>query len=240
MSMSDAEIRACLDTRLAVVREQIARSCARVGRDAAEVTLVAVTKSVNDRVARLIAEMGVLDLAENRPQSLWHKAELLKDLPVRWYLIGHLQRNKVERTLPLVHCIHSIDSERVLDAVAAEGRKTGRVVPVLLQVNASIETQKGGFSFEAIPSLAPHLCSGGVEVVGLMGMAAYGDDPEKTRPTFRALRELRERLRVKWASLGLTLPHLSMGMSNDYPIAIEEGATMIRLGTTLFEGLPSE
>src|SRR5688572_23054606 len=139
--MTDAELRTVLADRLAAVRGRIAAACARVNRDPSEVSLVAVTKTVSPRVAGTVAELGVLDLGENRPQELWRKAEALRHLPIRWHLVGHLQRNKVERTLPLVHLIHSVDSVRLLEAIAATARKRGACPPVLLEVNASREEQ---------------------------------------------------------------------------------------------------
>ncbi len=223
-----------LSRRLQAVEERLQAACRRAGRSRAEVTLVAVTKMVSPEIAARLPELGVLDLGENRPQELWRKAA---DLPssVRWHMIGHLQRNKVERTLPLVTMVHSVDSLRLLLALeeGAAGRATP--LPVLLEVNASREVSKSGFAPEEVPGLAPQLAGlKNVQVAGLMTMAAPEDDPERCRPTFAALRELRDRLR---AELGQPLPHLSMGMSNDFEVAVEEGATLVRLGSVLFEGL---
>ena len=157
-------------------------------RDPAGVTLVAVTKTVSPRVAGLIAELGVLDLGENRPQELWRKAEALKHLPIRWHLIGHVQRNKIERTLPLVHMIHSVDSLRLWSAIQLEAQRTGKHPQLLLQMNASGEEQKQGFDYDELLVMPePEEC--GTIMVGLMGMAAYSDDREKARPAFAALRQ---------------------------------------------------
>ena len=238
--MTDAELRTVLAERIAAVKARIAAACARAGRDAADITLVAVTKTVSTRVAAVLPELGVPDLGENRPQELWHKAEALKDLPVRWHLIGHLQRNKVEPTLPLVHLMHSIDSLRLAEAVASEASKRGLRPRVLLQVNASREEQKHGFTFDELISAEARIAGLPLEVVGLMGMAAYADDPEQARPTFAALREFRNRLHTEWPRVGPQLTMLSMGMSGDFEVAIEEGATIVRVGTTLFEGLEGE
>jgi pyridoxal phosphate enzyme (YggS family) len=154
---------------------------------------------------------------------------------VRWHLIGHLQRNKIEHTLPLVRCIHSVDSLRLLTAL---DEAAGPTAPeVLLEVNASREANKHGFTPEEVVGLAPAMQSvRHLPVVGLMTMAAYEADPESCRPTFALLRDLRDRLRRALA-LPDALPHLSMGMSNDFEVAVEEGATMVRLGSVLFEGL---
>lgn len=240
--MTDADLRALLTDRIAAVRARIAAACARVGRDPAGVTLVAVTKTVSPTVAAFLPDLGVPDLGESRPQELWRKAEALKGLPVRWHLIGHLQRNKVERTLPLVHLIHSIDSLRLLEAVADAARKRGSCPPILLQVNASREEQKHGFDFDELVREVPRIVAATAEldIAGLMGMAAYADDPEQARPTFRELREFRDRLRAEpWLAIR-PLTHLSMGMSGDFEVAVEEGATLVRVGTTLFDGLEGE
>ena len=164
---------------------------------------------------------------------MWKKAGALA--VARWHLIGHLQRNKIDRTAPLVTLVHSADSERVLEALAAFGAKRGAPVPALLEVNCSREAAKGGFSPEALPALGDRLAAQpGVEVRGLMTMAAYSDNPEDARPAFAELRRLRDELRTR---TGLELPELSMGMSGDFEVAAEEGATLVRVGTTLFEGL---
>src|SRR5438552_8200328 len=127
--MTDTELRSVLSERIASVRGRIAEACRRVGRDPAGVTLVAVTKTVSAQVAAVAAELGLRDLGENRPQELWKKAEAIPS--VNWHLIGHLQRNKLERTVPLVALIHSVDSERLLEALDAFGRKRASPVPVL-------------------------------------------------------------------------------------------------------------
>ena len=228
----DSELRAVLGERIAGVRARIADACRRAGRDPAGVALVAVTKTVSPRVAAVAAELGCADLGEGRPQELWKKAEAVPF--ARWHLVGHLQRNKIDRTVPLVALVHSVDSERVLDALDAFGRGRGAPVPVLLEVNCSGEASKGGFAPDAVPVACDRAVSlAGVDVRGLMTMAAFAADPQGTRPTFAALRGLRDRLRAR---TGLALADLSMGMSNDFEVAVEEGATLVRVGTTLFEG----
>jgi PLP dependent protein len=238
--MTNSDLRSLLTERLAAVRARIAAACARVGRDPAGVTLVAVTKTVSPNVARLLPELGILDLGESRPQELWRKAEALAHLPIRWHLVGHLQRNKVERTLPLVHLTHSIDSLRLFQELDAQAAKLDARPRVLLQVNISGEDQKHGFEPDEVVRAEPDLVRGRVEIVGLMGMAAYNDDPERARPAFAGLRQLRDRLRREWNVTGFQLEHLSMGMSGDFEVAVEEGASLVRIGTTLFEGLEGE
>lgn len=231
--MIDADLRSTLADRLASVDARIAAACRRAGRERSAVTLVAVTKTASAEVAALLPSLGVADLGEGRPQELWRKAEVV--LAARWHLVGHLQRNKIDRTVPLVALLHSVDSLRLLDALDAFGRGRGVPVPVLLEANCSREAAKGGFTPEEIPALGDKVASlEGVRVEGLMTMAAYHENPEDCRPTFVELRTLRDRLRE---ATGLPLPHLSMGMSNDFEVAIEEGATLVRVGTTIFEGL---
>lgn len=231
--MTDTQLRATLAERLAAVRARVAAAAARAGRAPGAVTLVAVTKTVSPAVAAAAVELGAAHLGENRPQELWKKAAAVPG--ATWHLIGHLQRNKLDRTVPLVALVHSVDSERLLAALDACGRARGAPVPVLLEANCSGEASKGGFDPAAVPALAGALPGlAGVSVRGLMTMAAYAPDPEAARPTFARLRALRDDLRAR---TGLPLPDLSMGMSADFGVAVEEGATLVRVGTTLFEGL---
>jgi pyridoxal phosphate enzyme (YggS family) len=225
-----------LKNNLAKVEERLAAACQRAGRKRAEVTLVAVTKTVSAEVAALLPELGIHDLGESRPQELSRKAALLPDT-IRWHLIGHLQRNKIERTIPLVCCIHSVDSVRLLQALDQEAVKQDKNIAVFLEVNASGEGSKQGFEPGELLPLAPLLNSlRQIHVRGLMTMAAP-QEAEACRPTFSLLRDLRERLRAHVGGPH-TLEHLSMGMSNDFEVAVEEGATYVRLGSVLFEGIP--
>jgi pyridoxal phosphate enzyme (YggS family) len=208
------------------------------------VTLIAVTKTVGVRVVRLLTELGVRDLGESRPQELWRKADALGDLPIRWHMIGHLQRNKVQDTVYRVGLIHSVDSLPLLEMVNNLAIKGSIRAPVLLQVNVSHEATKHGFVADDVLALRDTLLRrySHVDIHGLMTMAPLTENLEKCRQVFRQLRELRDSLEsgVKWNEDGDRLPILSMGMSNDYEVAIEEGATHIRLGTVLFEGLPPD
>jgi hypothetical protein len=220
-----------LHQRLAAIETRIAAACSRAGRARSAVTLIAVTKTVDAALATLLPACGVFDLGESRPQELWRKAAVLPR-QVRWHLIGHLQRNKLERTLPLVCRIHSVDSLRLLEALEQQAQ----AVDVLLEVNASGEGSKGGFAPDDVMPLVPRLRElRHVRVGGLMTMAAL-QEPEACRPTFRGLRELRDRLRDELTGVH-PVEHLSMGMSNDFEVAIEEGATFVRLGSVLFEGV---
>jgi pyridoxal phosphate enzyme (YggS family) len=237
--------RAILSDNRAAVEERILAACRRAGRTRSEVALVAITKYVSPEIARLLFELGETNLGESRPQELWRKAAAIPE--AHWHLVGHLQRNKIERTLPVVRLIHSVDSFRLLEALDGETRKVNArcnlqpVVPVLLEFNLSGEDAKHGFAagdLPLIPSALQALQS--VRVVGLMTMAALGENAEQARPTFAALRQLREKLAAELPSghsLCHQLDHLSMGMTNDFEVAIEEGATLVRIGSALFQGL---
>ena len=225
-----------LQERIDRVEDRIRAACARAGRAREEVTLVAVTKTVSPETAALLPRLGLLDLGENRPQELWRKAPASRE-GVRWHLIGHLQRNKVERTLPLAHLIHSVDSKRLLDDIERKAERMGHVVDVLLEVNLSHEPSKHGFDPNEVARVLDLLHeTERIRVHGFMTMAALVDDPEKARPTFAALRELRDRLHRAFTPR-FELRELSMGMTNDFEVAVEEGATLVRIGSALFEGL---
>ncbi|MGH7129247.1 MAG: YggS family pyridoxal phosphate-dependent enzyme [Planctomycetaceae bacterium] len=214
------------------VLDRIAAACARSGRNSADVTLVAVTKYAGMDAARGLWDLGVQDLGESRPQQLLARAA---ELPagVVWHLVGHLQRNKVRGVLPVAQWIHSVDSFRLLDRIELLSREMDLRPRVLLEVNVSGEAAKHGFApHELTDEPAALLRYDHLEIVGLMTMAPLSDVPEDSRPVFRGLRELRDRL----AETG-PLPELSMGMSNDFEIAIEEGATLVRVGSVLFEGV---
>jgi pyridoxal phosphate enzyme (YggS family) len=232
-----AAVRTFLADRLARVEDRIRAACERAGRPRSAVTLVAITKYVGPTVATLLAELGVLDLGESRPQEVWRKAEPLAPA-VRWHLVGHLQRNKVEKTLRRIYLIHSVDSPRLLDALDEAAVAQGRPLDVLLEVNVSREANKGGIAPDDLPLLAQRLPAlKNVRVRGLMTMAAEVANADDARPTFAELRTLRDELQ---ANIGgaVELEHLSMGMTNDFEVAVEEGATLIRVGSALFEGIP--
>lgn len=219
------------------IRGEIANAAARSGRSANAVKLVAATKYVDAAVTRHVAEAGVFDLGESRPQEIWAKAPELTDLPIRWHLIGHLQRNKVRRTLPLVSLIHSVDSLRLLEALQSEAARLPHQVAVLLEVNISGDAAKTGFSpaeLEAVLNSAAafdHL-----QVQGLMSMAGLDTDAATAGKQFAAVRELRDSLQSNCPP-NISLAELSMGMSGDFREAIAAGATMVRVGSSLFEGL---
>jgi pyridoxal phosphate enzyme (YggS family) len=224
------------------VRERIAAAAAASGRRADEITLVGVTKYVSAKEAAELAAAGCTDLGESRPQELWSKTASLREVaatfPIRWHLIGHLQRNKVRRTLPLVTLIHSVDSERLLAAIdeAAFDLDASAVpVDVLLEVNTSGEAAKHGLAPDAVePLLAAAPRYARVAIRGLMTMAALEGDETVAARNFASLRELRDRLKSV-APECVVLNELSMGMSGDFEVAIREGATIVRVGSLLWE-----
>ncbi len=231
-----AELAPTIRDNLARVRGQIADAALRSGRGPDQVKLVAVTKFISDAAIRALVEAGCHDLAENRPQMLWEKAARLADLPVRWHMIGTLQRNKVRRTLPLVDMLQSADSLPLVDAVERIAADLSLRMPVLLEVNVSGDAAKHGFEPEDIePCLEPLARLAHLEVRGLMCMAGLEGGLDEARRDFATLRELRDRLRPRCPD-GVALDELSMGMSGDFRAAIEEGATIVRIGSALFEG----
>ena len=224
-----------LRANLESVRERIAGAAERAGRRASDVSMVAVTKRTPPDWANALLELGVCDLGENYPQELWSKAESLGAAPVRWHLIGHLQGNKAKRTLPLVKMVHAVDSLKLLRSLDDLVVNLADSPRICLQVNTSGEGAKHGWSPEAI-GLDAEAIAGcrRIPVVGLMTMAALDSSPESARPSFARLREIRDDLRLR---TGLPLQELSMGMSGDFEPAIEEGATWVRIGSALFEGV---
>jgi pyridoxal phosphate enzyme (YggS family) len=222
---------------LARVRERLAAAASNAGRDPASIRLVAVTKYVDAAVAAELFAAGCTDLGESRPQELWHKASAPALARAHWHLVGRLQRNKIRRTLPRVQWIHSIDSERLLAAVDENSAELGLTPRVLLEVNCSGEAAKQGFEADDVRRLLstvdafPHAC-----VAGLMTMAPLAGGEAAARKTFAALRTLRDELAAE-APPGVALGELSMGMSGDFEAAIAEGATMVRIGSLLFEGV---
>ena len=220
------------------LRRRVAEAAQRAGRDPASITLVAVTKYVDAAWANALADLGCLDLGESRPQELWTKAAAAGERPIRWHLIGHLQRNKVRRTLPHVWLVHSVDSLRLMRELDAESSLLPRRTPILLEVNVSGDKTKHGFQIEEMPEvLRAAVRFPQLDIRGLMGMASLEGDLDAARLDFRRLRELRDRLRDAAIEPGLALPELSMGMSGDFEAAIEEGATIVRVGSAFFEGL---
>ena len=221
-----------LAARVAEVRERIDGARDRAGRSG-PVTLVAVTKTHPAEAVLAALEAGVEDVGENRVAELEEKvAEVGRDA-TRWHLIGHLQRNKVRRALPLFDLLHSLDSRRLAEVLSEEAVRAGTTVRALMQVNAGAEETKGGFEpAEALDALGRICELPGLRVEGLMTMAPFTEDEAVLRRAFGTTRRL-------WEEAARQLPafhalHLSMGMSNDFEIAVEEGSTLVRVGTVLF------
>ena len=223
---------------LARVRAKVSQACQRSGRDSNDVTLVCVTKYAQPDWIDGLLECGELVLGENRPQQLEKRASRFPDR-IQWHLIGQLQRNKVRRTLAVASMIHSVDSMKLLERIEAIANDDGHRPAVLLQVNLSGDDSKGGFTSDMLHDAWSRVNSlKSVDVRGLMTMAPLSDDPRSSRDVFDRLHHLSHELgTVRVEQGGERLAELSMGMSNDFEIAVEAGATIIRLGRTLFEGL---
>ncbi len=224
---------------VARVRDEIAEAAVAAGREPGDVKLVAVSKYVDAATAALLVAAGCRSLGEARPQQLWEKAAAPELAGVEWHLIGRLQRNKIRRTLPLVSLIHSVDSERLIAAINDEAAVLGLTSRVLLEVNCSGDAAKQGFAVEEVRALLPAIPNyAHLEVAGLMTMASLDGDDAVAQANFAALRILRDEL-ARDSPPNVTLAELSMGMSGDFEIAIAEGATIVRVGSSLFEGLPT-
>jgi pyridoxal phosphate enzyme (YggS family) len=222
---------------VARVRERIAAAAVRAGREPRSVRLVAVSKYVDAATAAMLLAAGCNDLGEARPQELWSKAADPRLAGAHWHLIGRLQRNKVARTVPLCDLIHSVDTERLLAAIHEAAIDAPCPAPILLEVNCSSEAAKQGFEPDDVRRMLPMLVKyPAVAVSGLMTMAPLEGGEPAARAAFAKLRELRDELK-RIAPPKITLAELSMGMSNDFEAAIAEGATIVRVGSALFEGL---
>jgi pyridoxal phosphate enzyme (YggS family) len=208
------------------VRERMAAAAGRAGRDVASITLVAVSKSKSIADIEGVYSKGHRDFGENRAQEMAEKAARLPE-DIRWHFVGGLQTNKARLIRPVTHLLHSMDRES-LGAAWAKG--SGLPPPVLLQVNTGLESQKSGARPTEAPRVLDQVAGLGIEVLGLMALPPYSDNPEEQRPHFSMLRDLRDRLRPSHPSV----TELSMGMTDDFEVAIEEGSTVIRVGRAIF------
>ncbi len=222
-----------LASNLAHVRSAITEAAQKAGRAAEEVTLVAVSKTVPLELVQMAYNLGVRNFGENRVQDALPKIEEFHPQDAHWHMIGHLQSNKASKVVGPFYCVQSVDSLHLAQALNRHAGEHGLHLPVLLQVNVSGEASKEGMSPVEMPAIAgqilalPHL-----EVQGLMTIAPLVQDPEEVRPIFRELRTLRDQLRNTLSQSAWQ--HLSMGMTDDYRIAIEEGATIVRIGRAIF------
>jgi pyridoxal phosphate enzyme (YggS family) len=221
-----------LKGRIEAVRGGIAEAATRSGRDPGTVRLIAVVKNVPSEIVREAVTLGLEDLGENRVQEAEGKIAAVGRLAARWHMVGHLQRNKAGRAMELFDRVHSVDDEALAAALSKRAVAQGRRLPVLAEVNVSGEASKHGVAPSGLePLLAAMARLPGLALDGLMTVGRPVERPEDARAEFARLRELRDRGEK---ALGIALPELSMGMSGDFGVAVEEGATMVRVGTALF------
>ena len=219
---------------LKAVQQRIAETCARCGRDPGAVCLVSVTKTMSAETVRLAIQAGAVLFGENYIQEAREKCGALAEYPVFWHFIGHLQTNKAKYAVKLFDLIHTVDSLRLATELDREARKIGKVQKILIQVNIGKEVSKSGIDAESAETLIRSLSVfPNLSVQGLMVIPPFFDEPERVRPYFKGLRELRDSLNKPGIS-GISLDALSMGMTGDFEAAIEEGATLVRIGTAIF------
>ncbi len=234
--MDVSEKRKIIAANVEDVRRRIAGACRRSGRGENDVQMVAVTKTVGPEEVRILAELGVTDLGENRVREAEPKIAASPG-SFRWHMIGHLQRNKVKKALELFHRIDAVDSLKLAEEISRQSQQKGAVTPVLIEVNTGGEEAKFGVSPEGAPELAVRTAGlPNITVEGLMTIAPFTDDMDVCRACFRELRRTADSLRGE-ESATLRMRHLSMGMTQDFEVAVEEGATMVRIGTALFNGI---
>jgi pyridoxal phosphate enzyme (YggS family) len=216
------------------IRRRISGACERVGRTPDEVTLVAVSKTFSAEAVREAVRAGVTDVGENYVQELLAKREQLAPEEIRWHFVGHLQSNKVRHIAPWITLIHAVDNLGVAQEIDRRAARAGRVIDFLVEVNTTGEETKFGVSPDTTVSFLRSLNGlAHVRVAGLMTIGPFLPDPEGSRPMFRTLRQLRDETRAL-GQANVTMQHLSMGMTGDFEVAVEEGATLIRIGTALF------
>ncbi len=215
------------------LKKDIEEACRNSGRNPEDITIIAATKYVGPEGVALVHRLGINDFGENRSDELLNKKRFLSG-DSNWHFIGHLQTRKAKAVVPLVEYIHSIDSLKILEKVGKEAKKINKIQKVLIEINISGEQSKFGLNREHVSSfISDSSKTNNIEVKGFMTMAPYTDDMKYIRQIFRSLRLLRKEMSLFFP--GMNLPELSMGMSNDFRIAIEEGATMIRVGSNIFK-----
>ncbi len=221
-----------IQKNLVEIEKRISKACARAGRKRQEITLIAVSKTFPAQVIQQAYEAGLRIFGENRPQELRDKSRVLPQ-DIEWHFIGHLQTNKIKYVLPTARLIHSVDSLHLARTLSDFARKKGWTVPVLMEVNTSGEPTKFGFAPQEVPQAFEQMADlPNLELRGLMTIGPLTDDILRIRRAFQSLSALRETLRKEWGEHKTAF--LSMGMSGDFEIAIEEGSTHIRLGTAIF------
>jgi conserved hypothetical protein TIGR00044 len=214
------------------IEQRLARACERAGRKREEVLLLGASKYANAEKIREAYQCGVRVFGESRAQDFLKKFEELKDLPIDWHFIGNLQTNKVKYIIDKVSLIHSLDRPSLAEEIQKRAERLGKVQDVLIEVNVGKEETKGGVYEEDLEKLFEYCLSlKNLRVLGLMAIPPYKENPEEVRPYFVKLRKLKERLEDLYK---IKLPHLSMGMSGDFEVAVEEGATIVRIGSAIF------
>lgn len=222
-----------LEENLKQVEENIKAACERAGRKREEVTLIAVSKTKPVSMLSEIYDCGIRDFGENKVQEICEKRDLLPN-DIRWHMIGHLQRNKVKYIASHVSLIHSVDTYRLAEEINIQAKKAGRVIPALIEVNIAGEDTKFGIPADEALLLAQEISKlDGMSIKGLMAIAPYTENPEENRPYFKKLKELSVDI-AKENIDNVSMDILSMGMTGDYMTAIEEGATIVRVGTGIF------
>lgn len=222
-----------LKQNLAEVEEKIQKACERAGRSRDEVTLIAVSKTKPVSLLQEAYDLGVRIYGENKVQEIVDKYDALPD-DIHWHMIGHLQRNKIKYIVDKVDLIHSVDSVRLAEAINKEAEKKKVIVPILIEVNVAQEESKFGFNTADVIEFVESIKDlPNIKVMGLMTIAPFVDDPEENRPVFAQLKQLSVDINTKKVD-NINMSILSMGMTNDYEVAIEEGATMVRVGTGIF------
>lgn len=233
--MTSSDTQAVKD-KLDKVRANLAEAAQNCGRSPEEITLVAVSKRQPTDAVLQALEAGHFVFGENYVQEALEKQDEIQDERIRWHYIGGLQSNKAKHAAGRFEMIHSVDSEKLAGALSNKAAELGITQRILIQVNIAQEDQKYGVTVRDLPYLAESLLTmPGLELKGLMVMPPFDPDPETARPFFAGLREQRDKLHME---IGIPLPHLSMGMSNDYVQAVEEGATLVRIGTDIFGPRP--
>ncbi len=222
-----------LQENIKTIKSRIARACQKVGRDPADITLIAVTKTIDAEIVNKSIALGIAQIGENKPQEIVRKQPLI-DSTVDWHMIGHLQSNKVKMIVDKVKLIHSVDRLSVINEIEKRAANLNKIVDILVQVNIGEESQKSGVDSAGVKALIEKIetCRH-IRVLGLMCIAPYFYDAEAVRPYFRQMKKIFDEIKMMSLQCG-KIEILSMGMTNDFEVAIEEGATMIRVGTGLY------
>lgn len=223
------------------LRQDIKVLCQKISKNPAEITVLAVTKRVDIELIKEAIAEGIVDIAENKVQEAVKKYFLMRNTEcgmrnIKWHMIGHLQSNKVKDAVKIFDLIHSVDSLRLAEEINKQSEEINKIQDVLIEVNVSGEKTKFGLKPEELIDVI-NKAKGlkNINIKGLMTMAPFSDNPEKSRPYFKMLRELKEKIVIKFGIGNWELVILSMGMSQDYQVAIGEGATMVRIGSAIFK-----